>query len=456
MSIVILVGINYVSICSYNDVIGELRWERNVENPDGKVGTYAEFSTICRLNKNCFALLLGSCEEAKILRFKFSLDSVEKPLELPGVGSGEISVEVELDIDEFQKNRSVNLRRTKSLSKKKSTADKQNDSKNVSSSALGVPVVIEKERGSGIEETPSRAMKEIHTPLNKKSKRFGTIGSLKPSQPYFIKDGSRRQSEILSERQSPLLAEASLKRKREERELTYLLNMDSKINPGEVHLHAETNDTGGDKKPIEIKDYQPSKLRGAIHTNSNNIHFESNLQADFDKSKAEIDQNKRNENMLAPIAGFNPKRDAIVSSKEQPTNLQIIVQDGKSSSPQRSSEPLGSIGNISPIARLIDPLPLPSGVDGAYISRSLPKTSTVLSVKGVEDQHQSVEGPIVTQESKEKNIINDKQIHKTHHNHIISLPEEGAEVNSEDTRVKQAKVALNQSLAMSNKTQKLK
>ena len=55
-----LVGIDYVSICTFSYASETLHAATTVENLRGHVGTYLGFSTLCRLDPASFVLFLGS------------------------------------------------------------------------------------------------------------------------------------------------------------------------------------------------------------------------------------------------------------------------------------------------------------------------------------------------------------------------------------------------------------
>lgn len=70
----VLIGIDYVSICSYNYQTETFRPAITVENPSGKVGTYLNFSTLCRLDLTSFALFIGERNKIEAFKLKFALD----------------------------------------------------------------------------------------------------------------------------------------------------------------------------------------------------------------------------------------------------------------------------------------------------------------------------------------------------------------------------------------------
>ena len=75
--LLVLVGIDYISICTYSYTNEQLHAATTVENLKGNVGTYLNFSTLCRLDPTSFVLFLGSNHNVETFPIKVcSEDSV--------------------------------------------------------------------------------------------------------------------------------------------------------------------------------------------------------------------------------------------------------------------------------------------------------------------------------------------------------------------------------------------
>lgn len=225
VNIVILVGINYISICTYNILTGELRWERNVENLTGNVGTYAEFTTLCRLNKNCYSLLLGTSEEVKIFRIKFEMeDQGKSPYTQPGVDSQGLSnpEDHHMKTDDFKRSKSVKLRRNTTSQKKETVLEMLSSglSKVGPYQGDGVPIVIDKPTI----EIAEKMINEPGTALPNNLKNRSSIAGA-------LQDGARRYSEAYRELISPGVDQQKLNRKKQaEKDLAYYLSFEGRAN----------------------------------------------------------------------------------------------------------------------------------------------------------------------------------------------------------------------------------
>lgn len=80
MSILVLVGINFIAAVNYNEITNKFRWLMTVENPRGEVGTYLHYSTMAKVSKTNFLLFVGYTKQIDVftLEFDYTLQSKSK------------------------------------------------------------------------------------------------------------------------------------------------------------------------------------------------------------------------------------------------------------------------------------------------------------------------------------------------------------------------------------------
>ncbi len=71
-----MIGINYVSVCSFNSLTNELVPETHVEIADGNMGTYLTYTSLMRVRGTEYALLIGKPTKVELfdIRFEFEGD----------------------------------------------------------------------------------------------------------------------------------------------------------------------------------------------------------------------------------------------------------------------------------------------------------------------------------------------------------------------------------------------
>ena len=66
-----MIGINYISICSFDSLNFDLQPEMHLECKEKRAGTYLNFSTIARFNSKSFALLIGTPQKVLVYDIAF-------------------------------------------------------------------------------------------------------------------------------------------------------------------------------------------------------------------------------------------------------------------------------------------------------------------------------------------------------------------------------------------------